>query len=522
MSKKPNVIFIYADDLGRGLLSCYGQKYFKTPNIDALCHQGLNFTNAHGCHICAPARASLLCGIHDSHCGGWFFTKAGIYVDYAKGELTLPEVYELIHNTGIEKRSESEFLPMLFNKAGYMTGQIGKLEWGFATTGDELDKHGWQYHYGYYDHQQCHGYFPPFMFENGKRVDIPGNTNPDCGKFSFPSEGEITPERLAGLGCAAYNQDLFDGKILDFLRANKDRPFFLYHPSTLPHGVLSVTALDPQVKDDDRLTFKEKVYASMVLRLDATVGMITRELEALGIADNTMIVFSADNGHAFYYGSRGDGNFPGTNLEQRKVNHLDVRYDSVSAGDIFDGNNGMSGCKTTNLEGGNRVPLMIKWPGVTAPGTTSRALVANYDFYATVADLFGFPLAPTKDGVSYLPLLEGRQQDFEEHEFVVFAGDNGPAIIGRDGFKLRTHIHDKNLKFQLFGDHWDSLERQTVFELYDLNNDYTESDNIIDKYPERARELTKMLMRECDGNLMHGTTRPHYVFYNYNYEKKKT
>jgi len=114
MKDKPNVVYIYADDLGRGMLSCYGQTIFKTPNIDRLANEGMSMMNAYGCSICAPARASMLCGIHDAHAGRWTFTRAGIYKDIMRGKLTLEEVYELINNTGIEQRAQDVYLPMVF------------------------------------------------------------------------------------------------------------------------------------------------------------------------------------------------------------------------------------------------------------------------------------------------------------------------------------------------------------------------------------------------------------------------
>nr|HML48597.1 sulfatase-like hydrolase/transferase [Clostridia bacterium] len=197
MGKLPNIVHIYADDMGRGMLGCYGQRRFQTPNIDRIAQEGMRFQNVYGCAMCAPARASLLCGIHDVHAGRWTFTKAGIYQDMMRGKLTLEEVYELIHNTGIEQRAGDVYLPMLLKRAGYVTGQVGKLEWGFATTGDEIARHGWDYHYGYYDHQMCHGYYPPFVFEDGEKVAVEGNTHIDCGKGLPPSD-------------PAYERNFFD------------------------------------------------------------------------------------------------------------------------------------------------------------------------------------------------------------------------------------------------------------------------------------------------------------------------
>ncbi|MCL2831643.1 MAG: sulfatase-like hydrolase/transferase [Treponema sp.] len=509
--EKPNVIFIYGDDLGRGMLSCYGQKKFSTPNIDRLAAAGMQFSNAHGCHICAPARASLLCGIHDCHAGRWTFTKAGVYIDYARGLLPLEDVYELIHNTGIEQRSEDIFLPMVFKQAGYVTGQIGKLEWGFATTGEEIQRHGWDYHYGYYDHQMCHGYYPPFMFENNKRIDIEGNTDPHCGKGYGRKHPKYNEYHWDRSDKKVYSQDLFDEKIVSFIKANRDRPFFLYHPSQLPHGVLAVPEISPEVADNPALTGMEKEYASMVIRLDRTVGLIQETLEDFGIAENTMLIFTADNGHSFYYGYERTGNdSPAVN--GREVDNLNVLYTSETVGDIFDGNNSMTGCKASNFEGGVRIPLVISWPGHISAGSKTDTLVANYDFMATMAGMLGTDAGKYKDSLSYLPVLLGDEKNFRGHDYIVYASENGPAILTKDGWKFRTHIYE-NFNFDVFGAYWHQVKDKISFTLHNVINDYREENNLIDEQPDIARKLKQLLLKECDGNFIHGTTQPHFAFY---------
>lgn len=143
MSERPNVIHIYADDLGRGMLSCYGQKQFRTPNIDRIAAGGIRFDRAYSCVLCAPARASLLNGRHDCHAGAWTFTKGNVYTMISSGRMTFEEVREVINNTGIQAGPDDVFLAQLFKQAGYATGEIGKLEWGFATTPERMERHGW-------------------------------------------------------------------------------------------------------------------------------------------------------------------------------------------------------------------------------------------------------------------------------------------------------------------------------------------------------------------------------------------
>ena len=512
MNKKPNVIFIYADDLGRGMLGCYGQKHFKTPNIDRIAQEGMQFEHAYGCHICAPARASLLCGIHDCHAGLWTFTKAGIYIDYAKGLLPLEDVYELLHNTGIEQRSDDVFLPMVFRQAGYVTGQIGKLEWGFATTGEEIQRHGWDYHYGYYDHQMCHGYYPPFMFENNKQIDIEGNTDPHCGKGYKRTSPKYKEYHWDRSDKKVYSQDLFDEKIVSFIKSNKDKPFFLYHPTQLPHGVLAVTEIYPEVANNPNLTEMEKEYASMIIRLDRTVKLIQDTLNDCGIADNTILVFTADNGHAFYYGYERTGSDGAKNPEGKAFDNYFVRYTSEAAGDVFDGNNSMTGCKTSNLEGGVRVPLMISWPGHIKPGSKTKTLVANYDFLATMADLLGTNPGKNKDSLSYLPVLLGNEKTFKGHDYIVYASENGPAMITRDGWKFRAYMHEQ-IKYETFGVYLGELKDKISYTLHNVFDDYKEEKNLIEAKPDIAKKLKLQLLKECDGNFVHGTTQPHFAFY---------
>ncbi len=516
MAGKTNVIFIYADDLGQGMLSHFGQKHFKTDNIDRIFSEGTNFLNAYGCHICAPARASLICGVHDCHCGRWQFTKAGIYCDYADGKLSLEQVYELIHNTGIEERSGEMFLPMLFGKAGYITGQIGKLEWGFATTGDAIKKHGWEYHYGYYDHQMCHGYYPPFVFENGERIDITGNLHSNCASDQYnKSTYEKNGEDIEN-GRAVYSQDIFDNKIIEFIEKNKDRPFFLYHPSQLPHGQLSIPEIHASVAESTELNLSEKVYASMVLRLDETVGKIFDTLQKNDILENTLIIFSSDNGHSPYYtGQRLGHNFH-FGADGLKIDNLNVRYTSGYGKDIFDGNNGRTGMKASNFEGGTKVPLAFYQSGKIAAKSIHR-LVTNYDFMATMAEWLDVDCGTNHDGVSYISeVYNNITSRIKEHDYVVFASEQGPAIVTNTGYKLRTYITD-SYKLPLFGESWKEMKDQVVFELYDLKNDYCEETDIADSNPELVKLLQSVLLKECDGNYIHGTTPPHFVFYSYDY-----
>jgi arylsulfatase A-like enzyme len=498
MNEKMNIIYIYADDLGRGMLSCYGQEYFKTPNIDRLAAEGRRFTNAYGCAVCAPARASLLTGYHDCHAGRWSYSAAGIYKKLSTGERTYDDIRELINNTSFNERSDEVFLADIAKQAGLVTGQVGKLEWGFSTTPERMAKHGWDYHYGYYDHVRCHGFYPGFLWENGEMVEIPGNEHVNCGVTYMKETPEDRHRVETEEGRAVYSQDLFNEKIEAFIRTNADpstgsgkaRPFFLYHPSQLPHGPTAVPELHPGVRDVEGVSLWEKEYASMILRLDDTVGMIYSLLEELGILDKTVIIFASDNGHEpSYYTEEGRCSGGKVTQDGRKIDHIDLNYSTELVGDIFNGNDGFSGKKMFSLEGGARIPFIVRCPGQPNPGTVSEHMLANYDTMALMADLLGVELPEWKDGLSFLPELKGEEQ--KKHDYVVFAGSLGPALVTPDGWKVRY------------------LPGVRRFQLFYLPDDYKEEKNLSEDNPEKLKEMGTMLLKACDGNMYHGTWENH-------------
>ena len=485
---KPNVIFIMADDMGAGMLSYYGQRFFTTPNIDRLAREGVVFENSYSSAYCAPSRATFLTGYNDCKKGKYVLTQAGIYTLTSTGVLSDEKAQEAV-NAAIGKEPDVEYLPEVFKQAGYVTGEIGKLDWGFATTTRQLNNHGWDYHYGYYDHLQCHGYYPMFLHENGRRISISGNTHPDAGKTGeWGSDPLEEKDRWNMDGKVVYSQDLFLNKTLEFIRANKDRRFFLYHPTQLPHGPVAIPAIHPELALNDSLTAIEKAYASMVKRLDDDIGVIIRELQHLGLAGKTMIVFSSDNGHELYYSYRGRVEKPYRDMKTgRLFNNVTDKFYSNTGGDVFDGNHGMAGLKRSNWNGGVKVPLFVYWPAGFKKGAVSRKLVTNYDFLTTISDMLHVKLKDKKDGVSYLSTLQtGMDNKNQEHQSIAFASFMGPALITRDGWKLRYYLQSK------------------IFQLYYLPHDYKEEHDLAAKYPEKIEQLRKQLIEKCDGNLDNG------------------
>ncbi|CAN0455611.1 unnamed protein product, partial [Scytosiphon promiscuus] len=301
-------------------------------------------------------------------------------------------------------------------------------------------RHGWESYYGYLDHVRAHGFYPPFLFENGNLVPIEGNTLWNSGKSGEPETPENYKERKHMEGKENYSQNLFMDKALDFIDTNKDNPFFLYFPTQLPHGPVAVPNIDPDFLNDNRLTQIEKEYASMVKMLDDNVGEIMQKLKELNIDDNTMVIFTADNGHEIYYAQKGRIEKPYTNIKTgERFDNIEHKYYSDLSGDVFDGNGGRAGMKRSNLQGGIQVPLIVRWPAKIEAGRTSSRLIANYDLLATLAETTGFSRTFTTDGISFYDELINQGKG-EEHEFVVYSSYTGPTLISDEGWKIRTDV----------------------------------------------------------------------------------
>lgn len=481
----PNVIFIYADDLGRGLLSHYGQKFISTPNIDRIANEGISFENVRGCMFCAPARASLLSGYHDCHGDKWQITAGAAYISVSTHDESPFDISRQLYAQTNGHREDIMYMAQVFKKAGYTTGQVGKLEWGFSVSMEEMEAHGWDYYYGYLDHVRAHGFYPPFLFECGDTVHISGNTRADCGKTLERETEETFRERWNMEGKEIYSQNLFIEKAISFIRDNKDKPFFLYHPTPLPHGPVAIPEVHPDFLKDNRLTQIEKEYASMIKLLDDHFALLMKELEVLNLNNNTMIIFSSDNGHEIYYSQEGRILKPVRNMKTgERFDNISTKYYSELGGDVFDGNHGMAGIKRDNWEGGLRIPLFIRWPGKIQAGSVSDNLIAAYDLLPTFADMLNIDLSDKKDGISLLPLLLGN--DDVEHEYVVNASMMGASLVTKEGWKLR-HFYPHDL-----------------FQLYYLPDDYKEKRDLAKDNPDIVENLKEIIIRECNGNLSNG------------------
>ncbi|WDQ14887.1 arylsulfatase [Rhodopirellula sp. P2] len=476
----PNVILIFADDLGPGMLGCYGQQVITTPNIDRLAREGMKFTNYYGGVYCAPARWTLLTGMHDGRLGGWAQNRAGLPIWRDAGQITEEDYQKRLakHKANSNPIAEEEvFLAQVAQNAGYQTAQFGKLDRGFLTWHERVKRFGWDFYEGYYDHQRCHGFYPPYLWRNGEKFELPGNTLADCGKTSEQGDEPV------GYGGETYSQNVFIKGILKYLRANHDRPFFLYHPTQLPHGPVAIPELHPDFADHPTMSLAEKKYASMVKMLDDHVGLIMNELVTLGIDDNTVVLFASDNGHELYYG-------PKPSYKTQKLpngepaNLTDKKWRTSECGDIFDGAGGRAGLKRSGYQGGMQCPMIVRWPGKISPGTEADLLSSHYDFLATLADIVGEEQPRGKDGISYLPTLLGQPQT-QQHDFIVvnnrFTTMGSRALITREGFKLV-----------------EADRKGGVYQLYNISTDNEERIDLASGFPEKVEQLKQILKREID------------------------
>lgn len=424
---RPNVVFILADDLGWGDLGCYGQAKIRTPNIDRLAAAGMRFTQAYaGNAVCAPSRCCLMTGKHPGHAHvrnnqQW---KPG---QQWSGQIPLP--------------ADTVTLPKLFQSAGYATGSMGK--WGLGSpenTGDPA-KQGIGHFFGYYCQAHAHNHYPQYVWRNGEKVPLEGN------------DGTATGQQ--------HTQDLFEVEALKFVRDNKNGPFFLYLPFTVPHLAL-------QVPDDSLAEYKGKfeetpyrgkayqhhntpraAYAAMITRMDRTIGRLMDLLRELKLDQNTIVVFSSDNGAI-------DG-YAGT----------DARF--------FGSLGKLRGMKGSLYEGGIRVPLLIRWPGHVKPGTTSDLPVAFWDMLPTLCEAAGIEAPKGLDGVSILPTLTGRGEQVR-HEFLYW---EFPSYRGQQAVRAGKW---KIVRQEL-------VKGPSAFELYDLETDPSESRNLAAVHPEVLKRL---------------------------------
>lgn len=428
--RKPNIIFILADDLGYGDLGSYGQRMIKTPHLDTLAAQGMRFTNYYaGCSVCAPSRETLLTGKHTGHT----YIRGNFLTD-AKEDPPLPDTAMTV----------AEWL----KRAGYHTALIGKWGLGGETHGPE--KQGFDHTYGYLDQIHAHNYYPTYLYEDGRKFMI--DENKDSAR-------------------KVLSEDLFISRTLEYLnRADSKNPLFLYLPYTFPHGEYNLPPDTPYSNTDWPRQFK--VYATMVTRLDAYVGSILTALKKNGLADNTLIFFTSDNG---------------ANMGFAK---------------FFNSNGNLTGSKFGLYEGGIRAPMIAWWPGKIRAGQVSRRITASWDLLPTICNAAGAATPRGIDGISILPLLEGKGEP-PAHEYLYweyysynYNWDKPGATLPRnwlESIALRMGKW-KVMKKNMYQD------KTAAPELYDLDADPGEKSNVAAEHPDIIKKAEGILTTCSEAN----------------------
>ena len=416
--QRPNIIYIMADDLGYGDLSCYGQKKFKTPHIDRIAREGVKFTDYYaGSTVCAPTRCVLMTGMHTGHA----FVRGNRSVK-PEGQAPMPR--------------DIVTLPRRLKEAGYATGMFGK--WGLGAPGSESDPvEHFDTFYGYNCQGQAHTYYPKHLWHNDQKVALDGQT---------------------------YSADLIKDQLLQFVKDHRDEPFFAYVPFTIPHAAMHVPEEDhapwrkkwPQFEDKigkyrgPQVQNPVAAFAGMVTRMDRHVGELLDLLDELGIADNTLISFTSDNGP-----------------------HKEGGHNPK----FFDSNGPLRGHKRDLYEGGIRVPFVARWPGKIQPGTVVNTPVAMWDVMPTCLEVAGEEPPQGIDGISYLPTLLGNHDQQTQHEYLYWA------------------FYEQGGKQAVRWGNWKGVRRNVGKnpnakpELYDLTTDLAEQNNLADQYPEIVKTI---------------------------------
>ncbi len=467
---KPNIVLIFADDLGYAEVGCYGQEKIMTPNIDELAEQGIKFTDFYaGSPECAPSRCVLMTGLHTGHS---YIRKN----DEMGADSVNWDFRNVVKDPSLEGQrplpANSVTLGTLLQNAGYTTGGFGKWCLGGPLTVGHPNKQGFDQFFGNICQRQGHNYYNLHLWDNDKQVLL---DNDHIELFKKLDEGvdPMDPASYEKWSGRDYSPKRFLDKSLEFIEDNKDKPFFLYFPTILPHVPLQVPEEylekykgkfeeEPYLGEQGYMPspYPRATYAAMVTYLDDQIGAIIQKLKDEGVYDNTIIIFTSDNGPTFNGGS--DSPF----------------FDSAKP---FKSEYGWGKCFVR--EGGIRVPMIVSWPGVVEPGQQTDHLGASWDLLPTLCEVADIDIPENLDGISFLPLLtEGKQKNkhgFLYWEFAgLYQGDEQQAVRMGKWKAVRGPGKD----FEL--------------ELYDLENDIQEQNNVASEFPDVVKKIMAIMNRE--------------------------
>lgn len=465
---KPNIVFLLADDLGYGDLECYGQTKIHTPNIDRLAKEGMRFT-AHyaGNNVCAPSRCVLMTGKHPGHAYIRDNKQAkAIGLPFDEGQVPVP--------AGCLQ------LPLSLKRLGYTSGGFGK--WGLGpmgSTGDPL-KQGFDRFFGFNCQSIAHNYYPEHLWDNSRQITL---NNP---KFSahqkLPAGADLkSPETYARFTGKDYAPDLISAEARKFVLANKDRPFFLYYPTTVPHLALQVPEdslaeyagkfpEEPYAGQRGYLPHRTPLaaYAAMVTRMDREVGRIVDLVKEQGLEDRTIFIFTSDNGPLY-----------------DKLGGTDTEFFNSAAG--------LRGRKGGFYEGGFREPCIARWKGHIAAGTTSDRVTGFEDWLPTLLELVGAKDATPAglDGISFAPTLLGHAQSPRPFLYRESTGYGGQQCIRVGDWKaFRKGLRPAGRASK------GAKPPASPIELYNLATDPTEAHDVAAEHPEIVAKLAILMKKQ--------------------------
>ena len=381
--RKPNIIFILADDLGYGDLGCYGQTIVKTPNLDRMAEEGMRFTQAYaGSTVCAPSRCCLMTGLHTGHC-------------------------QIRGNQRIPLRPEDRTVAEMLREANYRTGLVGKWGLGNPDTTGIPNKKGFDYFYGYLDQGHAHTYYPEYLWRNEEKVQL---------------RNVEEKENVANVR-KDYSHDLFTEEALQFVEREKSNPFFLYLAYTIPHANNERGGAEGdgmEVPDYGEYANESwpnpmKGKAAMITRMDRDIGRLFEKLKALGLDEDTAVFFTSDNG-------------------PHKEGGADPEF--------FVSNGPLRGIKRDVYEGGVRVPAIVRWPGEVEAGSTSDSPWAFWDFLPTAAEIVEAPVPSGLDGISIVPALKGGQLPYDRAFYWEFHEQGKRVGLRQGDWKLVRLLQD--------------------------------------------------------------------------------
>lgn len=457
----PNIVFILADDLGYRELGSFGQQLIRTPNLDRLADQGMKLTQHYcGNAVCAPSRCVLMTGRHPGHA----FVRSNRSTP-PEGQLPIPD--------------DEITIGELLQKHDYQTGVFGKWGLGGPDSSGVPLRQGFHRFFGYLCQSHAHSYYPSYLRSDNRKIAL--NNDPPVPGHAGLAEGADPqdPASYEPFQGQDYAPDRINAAVLDFIRRSQDGPFFCYYPTVIPHVALHVPDEDLQPYhelnwNDPPFTRRggrgytphftpRAAYAAMISRLDMYVGRVLSLLDELDLADNTLVVFSSDNG---------------TTHLKREVDY-----------DFFNSVGELRGLKGSLYEGGVRVPTIVRWPGRVAAGTESDYVSGFEDWLPTLMEVVGDADAVPGhcDGLSLLPVLSGKTQPERPFLYREFAGYGGQQSI---------RVGDWKAVRQNLG----KAGREIRTELYNLRSDPGESQDVAASHPDVLRQLTLLMAQEHVGS----------------------